>query len=96
MLLNSPLIHEQASFLAERLRSEAGTEPKAQVVHAWKLAYSAEPSPREVEQSLAFLQKQAELFKNGKAAPNQPDAGRLALTNFCQALLSTNRFMYVD
>jgi mono/diheme cytochrome c family protein len=96
MLLNSRFIHEQAGYLAERVRKEAGADVRAQVVLAWKLAYAAEPSAREVEQAVAFVQKQTELFKNAKAAPGQPEPGVQALTNLGQALLSANRFLYVD
>ena len=88
LLLNSRFIHEQAAFLAERLHKEAGTDARGQIAHAWKLAYGAEPSPREAEQALAFLNQQTELFKSRKALPKQPDAGLLALTNLGQALLS--------
>lgn len=93
MLLNSRFIHEQAGYLAERVRKEAGADVRAQVMLAWKLAYSAEPSAREVEQAVAFVEKQAELFKNAKATP---EPGVQALVNLGQALLSANRFLYVD
>ena len=96
MLLNSRFIHEQAGYLAERARKEAGPEPRAQIVHAWKLAYGAEPSPREVEQALVFLKQQTELFTKTKALPNQPEPSLQALTNLGQALLSANRFLYID
>src|SRR5438552_785370 len=96
MLMNSNFIHEQAGYLAERVRKEAGPDPRAQIMHAWKLAYATEPSPREVEQSLAFLNQQTELFKKMKTQPNQPEPGLQALTNLGQALLSANRFLYMD
>src|ERR1019366_8094250 len=96
MLLNSRFIHEQAGYLAERVRKEAGADVRAQVALAWKLAYAAEPSAREVEQAVAFVQKQTELFKNANATPGQLEPGLQALTNLGQALLSANRFLYVD
>jgi hypothetical protein len=96
MLLNSRFIHEQAGYLAERVRIEAGADIRAQVGLAWKLAYAAEPSARELDQAVAFVQKQTELFKNAKTTPNQPEPSLQALTNLGQALLSANRFLYVD
>ena len=96
MLLNSRFIHEQATYLAERVRKEAGGDVRAQVALAWKLAYAAEPSAREVEQLVTFIQKQTELFKSAKATPGQPAPSVQALTNLGQALLSANRFLYVD
>ncbi len=70
-----------------------GADVRGQVVLAWKLAYAAEPSAREVEQAVAFVQKQTELFKNAQATPGQPEPGVQALTNLGQALLSANRFL---
>ena len=96
MLLNSRFIHEQAGYLAERVRKEAGPDPRAQITLAWKLSYGAEPLPREVDQAVAFLHQQTELFKKMKTPPTQPDAGLQAMTNLGQALLSANRFLYVD
>jgi hypothetical protein len=96
LLLNSRFIHEQAGYLAERVRKEAGADLRAQVMLAWKLAYAAEPSARELEQAVVFVQKQTELFKSAKMAPDRPEPSVQALTNLGQALLSANRFLYVD
>jgi len=94
MLMNSRFVHEQAKFFAERVRKDAGAEPGAQVALAWKLAYAVEPTAREVEQSIGFLANQAALARTTKSAPGDPQV--VALTQFCQALLSSNRFLYVD
>jgi hypothetical protein len=96
LLLNSRFIHEQAGYLAERVRKEAGPDPRAQITHAWRLAYAVEPSPREIDEAAGFLTQQTELFKKTKSPPNQPDAGLQALMNLGQAILSANRFLYVD
>lgn len=96
MLLNSRFIHEQAACFAERVRKEAGNEPRAQVIHAWTLAYGVAPLDPELERAVAFLAKQTELFQIQKQAPNQPEPALRALTNLGQALLSANRFLYVD
>jgi hypothetical protein len=96
MLLNSRFIHEQAGYLAERVRKEAGGDVRSQVVLAWKLAYAAEPTKREVEQAVGFVRKQTEVFKGAKATSGQPEPSLQALTNLCQAMMSANRFLYVD
>jgi hypothetical protein len=96
MLLNSGFIHEQAAFLAERVRKEAPGDARAQIRLAWRLVYAAEPTARELDQASAFLLKQTELFKSAKSTPNAPAPEVQALTNFGQALLSANRFLYID
>jgi hypothetical protein len=63
------------------------------VVLAWRLAYAATPSEAEVGEALAFLGDQRERFAGVKA---KVPPERQALASFCQALLSSNRFLYVD
>jgi Protein of unknown function (DUF1553)/Protein of unknown function (DUF1549)/Planctomycete cytochrome C len=103
LLLNSDFIVEQSRFLAERVKKEAGDRP-AQVRRAWQLVYSSNPSEVDVRAAVAFVEAQlAEIKKQpppkvdpkGKGpAPIDPEIRALAM--FGQALLSSNRFLYVD
>jgi cytochrome c553 len=95
LMMNSNFVIEEADAFAERLRKEAGADPQAQVQLAWRLAFAREPAPRDVEDAVAFLAMQAENLSE-KAAKAKKDARQLALANWCQALLSANRFLYVD
>jgi hypothetical protein len=92
MLMNSRFIHEYAGSFAQRVRAQAGADVKAQVALAWKLAYAAEPSVSDVDRSAAFVEQQAAAL----AKQSMSDPAHAALTNYCQALLSSNRFLYVD
>jgi hypothetical protein len=114
MLLNGDFVIAQAEAFAARVRTEAGTDPKAQVARAWRLAYGREPTEKDVAGAVAFLKDAAETFR--KAPPPMPPAApksgapkpadakpaeppspeERALAAFCQALLSSNRFLYVD
>jgi mono/diheme cytochrome c family protein len=106
MLMNSAFIVAQAGHFADRVRREAGEDPRARVVRAWRLAFGDEPADLEVQEALAFVAEQTELFREGppaetKPAPGKkpaekPDPERQALASFCQALLSANQFLYVD
>jgi len=93
MLMNSRLIVSQAKYFAERLQREAGPDTRAQVILGWRLAYAAEPRPADVAEAVAFLSEQAAQFR-GTQKGQDPQA--MALASFCQALLSSNRFLYVD
>ncbi len=94
MLMNSEFIVAHADHFADRVRREAGADPRAQVAHAWRLAYGAAPSAEDVSDAAAFLAAQAAHFR-AKAAKGA-DPGRLALASLCQVLLGSNRFLYVD
>jgi hypothetical protein len=101
MLMNSPFILGHARDFGGRVRREAGAEPRAQVLRAWRLAFGREPAEEEVKDGLAFLAAQAEHFRAHPPAQDakstaKPDPQQEALGSFCQALLSANRFLYID
>ena len=46
-LLNSPFVNRQAGFFAERVRNEKGDDVTVQIAHAFRLACTRAPNPRE-------------------------------------------------
>jgi hypothetical protein len=94
LLMNNGFLLERSAAFATRLVRKAGNDPKAQVIHAWRLAYAAEPTAEEVSEALVFLARQAE--RHRAVTSKSSDPARQALASFCQALLSSNRFLYVD
>jgi len=107
LLMNNSFSLEQAGCFAERVRSEAGNDLSAGAAHAWKLAFGAPPSEAELSEAVAYLKEQtahfgsatqpAEPAKNQAAkAPAKVDPQLKALASFCHALLSANRFLYID
>ena len=54
-LLNSRFVMQQSKIFAERLQRESST-PKGQVRRAWQLCFQHEPEPRDVADSLAFIE----------------------------------------
>jgi hypothetical protein len=108
MLMNSQFILDQASRFAVRLQKEAGEDRARQVERAWQIAFSRKPTVKESTGAVDFLARQVESLKHAaetaepksKDQKNKPAAKPLpetqALTDFCQALLSCNEFLYVD
>jgi len=107
MLLNGDFAIAQATAFAKRVECEAGVELTDQVKLAWKLAYLCEPTEKELAAALAFLRISTETFqkqpapvlpkpKAGAKVPPTPTPEQRALAAFCQALVSNNRFLYVD
>ncbi|MDB5386070.1 MAG: Planctomycete cytochrome [Planctomycetaceae bacterium] len=65
-----------------------------QVQRAWRLAYGRTATPEELMSGLRFLARQIDqqrIQPVSKVAPEQQ-----ALIDLCQALLSSNEFLYVD
>ncbi|MBM79537.1 MAG: hypothetical protein CMJ78_02950 [Planctomycetaceae bacterium] len=96
-LMNSDFIVEQSKHFAGRVIAEAGNDQAAQIRHAWRLAFAAEPEAEELEEATAYLKEQtADLTERQKDKKPKTTASEQALASFCQALLSSNRFLYVD
>ena len=104
LLMNSQFIVAQSEEFAHRVRAEAGTNLSEQVQLAWRLAFTRSPIDEEVRESVAYLESQTEFFtknpvtvtdpKSKKALPRE--AAEVALASFCQLLLGSNEFLYVD
>ena len=55
ILMNNAFVLMEANKFAERLRKEGGTDPAEQIDRAFQLTLSRKPTPKEREESLAFL-----------------------------------------
>jgi hypothetical protein len=104
-MMNGEFTLAQSKYFAERVTREAGAGTAEQVKRAWMLAFGTAPTDSELKNSTEFLQKQKTYFeknpvkpepvaKGKEAAPTEPTLQ--ALTTFCQALLTSNQFLYVD
>ena len=124
MMMNSEFTLTQANRFAERLKRDAGPDPRREVALAFELAFGRSPDATEMDQSLAFLQTADRRTENAPLPPRcvprkharaarRPRKNRRPkyetmqrstaaepslqpLTDFCQALLSSNEFLYVD
>jgi mono/diheme cytochrome c family protein len=106
-LMNGEFAVEQAKFLAERVAKEAD-ELEKQAGRAWELAYGRTLGNLELKSGLDFLARQRAHFvanplpappppaKGKPTLPPPPTAEQLALASYCHALLSANRFIYVE
>lgn len=93
LLLNSEFIQDQSTKLAERVKKDAGSDAKEQAARAWKLAYGTDASEADLLAATMLIKAQEEHFKKVKSTT---DPATRALAVYCQALLSSNRFLYVD
>jgi hypothetical protein len=86
-VLNSPFMVAQAKALAQRLEKE-GNDDAARVRRAYEVAFARPATDEEVSLGVRYLH-----------TADGPDAGRNKLTRrerYCQALLASNEFLYVD
>ena len=89
MFMNSPQGRSYAEGLAKRLQ---GKETALAVREGYRLTVGREPTEAEQKLTTEFISKQGEAYKQaGKA-----NGAELALIDFCQTLLSSNEFVYVE
>ena len=100
LMMNSSFATNSAEGFARRLQREAGLDTERQVGHAWRIAFAVEPSEDELAEAISFIQEQAAYFQEqspvDSTTDNKPAPQLEALTSFCQALFSSNHFLYVD
>jgi len=88
-LMNHPLVRQCAAGLASRLPRGSGVE---RVQAAYQIALARSASASEIQRALAFIQEQTEEYLRAQRA--EPQAA--AWTDFCQALVLSSEFMYLD
>jgi mono/diheme cytochrome c family protein len=97
MLMNNEFVADQSEALANRVAREAGSVPAAQARLAWRLTLAREPSDAQVESAVAFLTEHTEQFAAQPLDKKNPiPPAQRALSSYCQALLISNGFLYVD
>ncbi len=97
MLMNNDFASDQSESLADRVAREAGSVPAAQARLAWRLTLAREPNDSQIQSAVAFLTEHAEQFASLPADKKNPVIPtQRALSSFCQALLISNGFLYVD
>jgi hypothetical protein len=105
MLMNNSSVVRISEHFASRVAREVGQAPADQVLRAWQLAYGSNPAEAQRNQLTSWLEQQrAALAQPNPDQASAPNGGTLepakanqqALALLCQALLSSNAFLYID
>jgi hypothetical protein len=87
-LMNTAFVRSQARAFARRLMKDA--DDRRRVERAFCLACGRSPRPEESTASGRFLSAQRKLYTHEKEAELQ------TWTDFCQMILASNAFLYVE
>lgn len=90
LLMNNPVVREWAEAFAVRVRELPDDGWTPTIDRAYRLALSRPPRSEELAAAERFLERQRQ--SHAQAA----DPTRAALTDFCQVLLSTNEFIFIE
>jgi hypothetical protein len=93
-LLNHPFVRQQSQAFAERLLSDGRLSDEQRIELAHRLAYGRSATTVENEETTAFLKA----FVESPTFAEKPESERrsAAWQAFCQSLLCSNEFLYVE
>lgn len=92
-LLNDPLVHEQASLVAERI-SRGNESAEARIESAYQLLFARPASADEIDAGKGFLTQAGELLQStGKASGDNAEEAWRA---YVRSLVRLNEFVYLD
>jgi hypothetical protein len=92
LLLNNGNSRSYAKAFARRIAPQGVTDLATALRAAYVIAIARQPTDEELADGLAFVAAQSASYQ----AAEKPDAGELALADFCQVLLCLNEFVYVE
>ena len=95
-ILNSEFITQQSRHFADRLiRLSDSTEDRIRA--AWRLVYSKEITAEQFDEAIDFIgTSEKTLTADYQDKGIKDDAARDALALLCQALISSNQFIYIE
>ncbi|MCA9177104.1 MAG: DUF1549 domain-containing protein [Planctomycetales bacterium] len=101
LMMNSDVVLDVSRQFAASVRSAAGANSRDQAALAWRRAYATMPDDDQLAAAEQFLGTQREVFAQltpPKERSGDRDAwiAEEALATFCQALISSNRFLYIE
>ena len=93
-MMNSPFVVEQADALAARLLEDAGATLAERVNLAYRLCFGRDAAVNERTRSAEFIRGVEARVASDEERPSA--AERMAWTTFCQALLASAEFRYLQ
>jgi len=89
-MLNSDFVRLRSASLAARLNRDVGTDRDRRITRAFRLITGRTPSKTELAAAQLFLDHQPATY------PGRKDAESRTWIDFCQMLLASNAFLYVE
>jgi hypothetical protein len=99
LLMNHGEVIRLSEAFAKRVRREAGEDPHDQIRHAWRVALGREPPEDLLSDAADWLKtwKPDPVADPASAAPPEAiDPALQPLALYCQAIFSSNPFLYID
>jgi mono/diheme cytochrome c family protein len=95
MMMNSQFAIDRSEHFAKQL-IELSSDPSERIELAWQRCFSTPIDEATASDFVAFVNQQRELFAAMDAKRDAAENEVLALASACQAMMSSNAFLYVD
>ena len=96
MMMNSDFALQYSERFARRLQAEAPGSVKEQLLLGWQLALGRAPLEKELATAEKFLAMQQQELQDSSEEKEAAVLQLQALASFCQVLISSSRFVYVE
>jgi hypothetical protein len=102
ILMNGPLAQAQSHEMALRLLREVGSDDRALVERAWRLALARPPLSDEARTAVSFLNAQTALLRSRPAGLRYADIAGVeparvaAVVDLCLGVVNLNEFVYIE
>ena len=96
LMMNSNFMVDYASHVARRIVADGSQDVREQSRQGWRLCFAQEPTAAQSDAAVAFLEQQRAHFERNPIADKQTTPDMAALASYCHALISSNRFLYID
>jgi hypothetical protein len=93
-MMNNELVFDSAAALAEHLES-ATEDPRQRIRLAYRRTLSRTPNESEMNDAVSFVQAATATAQAGESKSGQ-QSQRTAWTAFCQSLLASAEFRYLN
>ena len=92
LMMNSPIVRSYAEGLATRSRSQADASLVARIQQVYETCFSRKATQSEIDSATTFVSEQSKSYQSlGRNEPQE-----IAVTDWCQAMLSLNEFVFLD
>ena len=95
-MLNGKMVVDKALKMAQGLLSRTDLDDAGRVRAAYERAFARPATQPEIERALAFIRGYSEVLAKQANAPKEPGIQARAWQGFCQTLMASNEFIYVD
>jgi hypothetical protein len=99
LMLNDIQIIEHSKQITDRVRKKAPEKLDEQIRELWRILFQADPTSQEIAMTKSYFQQQLSQFAGQVKGPKHSLASKAeeqAFMTICQALLCSNRFLYID